>query len=37
MKPIDVRLMGEELSPEGYIGKALSFHRSQNINTELYQ
>jgi hypothetical protein len=37
MKPIDVRLMVEELSPEGYIGKALSFHQSQNINIESYQ
>jgi hypothetical protein len=27
----------EELSPEGYIRKALSFHRSWNINTESYQ
>jgi hypothetical protein len=30
--------MGEyELSLKGYIRKALSFHRSQNINTESYQ
>jgi hypothetical protein len=29
--------MGEELSSEGYIGQALLFHRSQNINTESYQ
>jgi hypothetical protein len=29
--------MGEELSSEGYIGQALLFHQSQNINTESYQ
>jgi esterase/lipase len=29
--------MGEELSSKGYIGQALLFHRSQNINTESYQ
>jgi hypothetical protein len=25
-KPIGIKLIGEELSLEGYIGKALSFH-----------